>query len=86
MGRLSVADWMLLVGKVLVAVTVFDLIVIAVLIVSIRFRGFQRDKTSSEIRRTGREYRSRQRVLRSLGSNLEAAAVRVDTNGPVPSQ
>lgn len=78
-------DAMVLAIKVVLAVTAFDLFVLLVLALSARFRGFQRDRTGID-GRTRTERDSYQRVLRSVGSNLAPAPVRVDNKGAVPTR
>ncbi len=78
-------DIIVLVVKIVLAVTAFDLFVLTILALSAKFRGFQRDRTGSDGRiRTERD--SYQRVLRSVSSSLTPAPVRVDNKGAVPTR
>ena len=77
----------LLAIKIVLAVTAFDLLVLLVLALSARFRGFQRDRSGNAGRTRARAERdSYQRVLRSVSSSLSPAPVRVDGKGAVPTQ
>lgn len=76
----SMSDVVWLIVKVLVAISVFDVVVILALITVLRLRRYQEGKSRFETD-VSIDLDSYERVLRSLGSGRRSASMKIDTHG-----